>query len=85
MVTSLFAPYALGAAEGLVWRSDLARAGPGHMGALQRPPGIIVVDSGAFLRGVEHWTVYMQEVLQAVYDRTGLRCMLVTRGNLAFL
>ena len=84
MATSRFAPYSLGAAEGLVWRSDLARAGPGHMGALQRPPGIIVVDSGAFLRGAELWSFFMQDVLRAVYERTGQRCMLVARGGLAF-
>ena len=49
------------------------------------PDCIIVSDSGAFIRGKEHWSVYMQDVLQAVYERTGLRCMLVARGGLAFV
>ena len=30
------------------------------------------------------WSVYMQDVLQAVYERTGQRCILVARGGLAF-
>ena len=84
MGTSLFAPYALGAAQGLVWRCDLPRAVPGHRGPPLSPPGIIVVDSGAFLRGAEHWSVYMEDVLQFVYEWTGQRCMLVARGGLAF-
>ena len=49
------------------------------------PDGIIVSDSGAFIRGNEHWSVYMEDVLQALYERTGLRCMLVARGGLAFV
>ena len=49
------------------------------------PDGIIVSDSGAFIRGKEHWSVYMVDVLQALYERTGLRCMLVARGGLAFV
>ena len=81
MVTSPCALYAWGAAQALLWRNDLGEVPPG---AKQRPPGIIVVDSGAFLRGAEHWSVYMQDVLQAVYERTGQRCILVARGGLAF-
>ena len=81
MVTSPCALYAWGAAQALLWRNDLGEVPPG---AKQRPPGIIVVDSGAFVRGAEHWSVYMQDVLQAVYERTGQRCILVARGGLAF-
>ena len=81
MATSPCALYAWGAAQALVWRNDLGEVPPG---AKQRPPGIIVVDSGACVRGAEHWSVYMQDVLQAVYERTGQRCILVARGGLAF-
>ena len=81
MVTSPCDLYAWGAAQALVWRNDLGEVPPG---AKHRPPGIIVVDSGAFVRGAEHWSVYMQDVLQAVYERTGQRCMLVARGGLAY-
>ena len=81
MATSPCALYAWGAAQALLWRNDLGEVPPG---AKQRPPGIIVVDSGAFVRGAEHWSVYMQDVLQTVYDRTGQRCILVARGGLAF-
>ena len=81
MESSLSALYAWGAARALLWRTDLGEVPPG---AKQRPPGIIVVDSGAFVRGAEHWSVYMQDVLQAVYERTGQRCILVARGGLAF-
>ena len=81
MVTSPCALYAWGAAQALVWRNDLGEVPPG---AKHRPPGIIVVDSGAFVRGAAHWSVYMQDVLQAVYERTGQRCILVARGGLAF-
>ena len=81
MVTSPCALYAWGAAQALLWRNDVGEVSPG---AKQRPPGIIVVDSGAFVRGAEHWSVYMQDVLQAVYERTGQRCILVARGGLAF-
>ena len=81
MVTSPCALYAWGAAQALLWRNDVGEV---SSGAKQRPPGIIVVDSGAFVRGAEHWSVYMQDVLQAVYERTGQRCILVARGGLAF-
>ena len=81
MVTSPCVLYAWGAAQALLWRNDLGEVSPG---AKQRPPGIIVVDSGAFVRGAEHWSVYMKDVLQAVYERTGQRCILVARGGLAF-
>ena len=81
MITSPCALYAWGAAQALLWRNDVGEVSPG---AKQRPPGIIVVDSGAFVRGAEHWSVYMQDVLQAVYERTGQRCMLVARAGLAF-
>ena len=81
MVTHPCALYAWGAAQALLWRKDVGEVSPG---AKQRPPGIIVVDSGAFVRGAEHWSVYMQDVLQAVYERTDQRCILVARSGLAF-
>ena len=51
---------------------------------LERSSATLVSSSGVFVRGAEHWSVYMQDVLQAVYERTGQRCILVARGCLAF-
>ena len=51
---------------------------------LERSSATLVSSSGVFVRGAEHWSVYMQDVLQAVYERTGQRCILVARGGLAF-
>ena len=42
------------------------------------------VDSVASVRGAADSSVYMQVVLQVVYERTGLRCILVAPGGLAF-
>ena len=81
MVTYPFGLYAWGVAQALVWLDDLADV---LLGAKPRPAGIFVVDGTANVRGAEHWTVYMQDVLQTVYERTGQRCMLVARGGLAF-
>ena len=81
MVTYPFGLYAWGVAQALVWLNDMEDA---LLGAKLRPPGIIVGDSTAFVRGAEHWTVYMQDVLQAVYERTGHKCILVACGGLAF-
>ena len=80
-MASSLALYALGAAQALLWVNDLVEAAPG---AKMRPPGIVVVDSGAYVRGAEHWSVYMLDVLQAVYRSTGQRCMLVACSGLAF-
>ena len=79
MVAYPFGLYAWGVAQALVWLNDRADV---FLGAKPRPPGIIVVDS--FVQGAEHWTVYMQDVLQAVYERTGHKCILVACGGLAF-
>ena len=81
MESSLSALYAWGAARALLWCTDLGEVPPG---AKQRHPGIIVFDSGAFVRGAEHWSVYMQDVLQAVYENTGQRCIVVARGGASF-
>ena len=70
-----------GACHVLLWRvhqDDVL------LGVKPRPSGIILADSLAFVRGAEHWTVYMQDVLQVVFERTGQRCILVARGGLAF-
>ena len=35
--------------------------------------GIIVLDSGAYIRGARHWTEYMAELLFHIYVSTGQR------------
>ena len=72
--------YDWGAAQALVWPNEVGDVFSG----LHRPSGIIVADSGAFVYGDDHWSVYMQDVLHAVYENTGQRCILVARGGASF-
>ena len=50
-----------------------------------RADGIIVLDSGAYIRGVCHWTEYMAELLFHIYVTTGQRCIAVAQGGLSFV
>ena len=50
-----------------------------------RPDGIIVLDSGAYIRGARHWTEYMAELLFHIYVSTGQRCIAVAQGGLTFV
>ena len=47
--------------------------------------GIIVLDSGAYIRGARHWTEYMAELLFNIYVATGQRCIAVAQGGLSFV
>ena len=47
--------------------------------------GIIVLDSGAYIRGARHWTEYMAELLFHIYVSTGQRCIAVAQGGLSFV
>ena len=50
-----------------------------------RADGIIVLDSGAYIRGARHWTEYMAELLFHIYVATGQRCIAVAQGGLSFV
>ena len=50
-----------------------------------RADGIIVLDSGAYIRGVCHWTEYMAELLFHIYVTTGQRCIAVAQGGLSLV
>ena len=50
-----------------------------------RADGIIVLDSGAKIRGARHWTEYMAELLFHIYVATGQRCIAVAQGGLSFV
>ena len=47
--------------------------------------GIIVLDSGAYIRGVRHWTEYIAEILFDTFLATGQRCIAVAQGGLSFV
>ena len=53
--------------------------------APSRVDGIIVLDSGAKIRGVRHWTEYMAELLFHIHVATGQRCIAVAQGGLSFV
>ena len=76
MVTSSFATMQLGVALA-VYLLDLA-------GDL-RADGIIVLDSGGKVRGTQHWTEYMAQLLFYIYVATGQRCIAVVQGGLSFV
>ena len=50
-----------------------------------RADGIIVLDSGAYIRGTRHWTEYMAELLFHIYVSTGQRCIAVAQSGLSFV
>ena len=52
-----------------------------------RADGIIVLDSGAKIRGARHWTEYMAEpeLFFHIYVATGQRCIAVAQGGLSFV
>ena len=50
-----------------------------------RVDGIIVLDSGAYIRGAHRWTEYMAELLFHIYVATGQRCIAVAQGGLSFV
>jgi hypothetical protein len=54
-------------------------------GMALRADGIIVLDSGAYIRGACHWTEYMAELLFHIYVATGQRCIAVAQGGLSLV
>ena len=47
--------------------------------------GIIVIDSGAYIRGPYHWQEYVATLLSRVLHTTGQYCIAVCLGGLRFV
>ena len=47
--------------------------------------GILVLDSFAFIDGINDWKHYVAHLLQNMYESTGQRCAVVAQGSITFL
>ena len=79
-VSLAFSTFQVGAAVA-VYLVDVV----GGLGRGLRADGIIVLDSGAYIRGARHWTEYMAELLFHIYVATGQRCIAVAQGGVSFV